>query len=120
MAAMKRLLLITATIIAGAGLLDGALGDGFDWDDAVMFGAIVALQLAVLLGSRGRVAVTLRPDLASWVDRRSARTGEPVNEILDRAVSWLQHGLYEPGSHEAPPTQNQTRVGGDAGTGAGP
>ena len=120
MVAIKRVLLIAATIIAGAGLLDGAFGDGFDWDDVAMFGAIIALQLAVLVGSRGRVTVTLRPDLASWVDRRSARTGEPVNEILDRAVSWLQHGLYEPGNHDLSRPQNQARAGREGGAEAGP
>ena len=80
-------------LIAGIGVVDAAIGDA--WDLVVLFAAIALVQvwiLAKVLDSR--VAVSLRPDLARWAATRSQRTGEPVADVVDRAVAQFQHGLY--------------------------
>lgn len=86
-------LTLLTLLAAGVGVIDATRGD--QWDLVVLFGAVIALQLVVLLGFVGtRVAVSLRPDLARWAEQRSQRTGEPVGDVLDRSVAWFQHGLY--------------------------
>ena len=38
--------------------------------------------------------VTLRPDLAHWLTDRAHATGEPFDDVLDRAVATYQHGMH--------------------------
>jgi hypothetical protein len=42
----------------------------------------------------GRVPLSLRPDLARWLEHRSQTNGERIEDLLDRSVAWYQQGLY--------------------------
>ncbi|MGY1607789.1 MULTISPECIES: hypothetical protein [unclassified Geodermatophilus] len=61
---------------------------GADTDLVLLLGAVLLVQLAALgARTRGRSAVALRPDLAAWLHRQSASTGEPVERLADRCVA---------------------------------
>lgn len=86
-------LTVLTLIIAAIGLVDAAVGR--TWDVFALFVVVAVLQIAVLLSTAGnRVTVSLRPDLARWASQRSHRTGEPLDDVIDRSVAWFQHGLY--------------------------
>lgn len=86
-------LTVATLIVSMVGVVDAAIGQV--WDLFVLFLVVAALQLAVIASSLGnRVDVSLRPDLARFVVQRSQRTGEPVDDVVDRSVAWFQHGLY--------------------------
>ncbi len=89
----NRFVLSVSLVVAGVGALDAFIGR--QWDLLLVLGLIITLQL--ILWSRlraSRVPVTLRPDLAQWLERRSQRTGEAFDDVLDRSVAWYQHGLF--------------------------
>lgn len=82
-------------IVATVGALDAFISR--EWDLLVVFLLIVAVHLALWLRVRAaRTPVSLRPDLARWIEHQAQRSGEPFNDILDRAVARYRHGLYEP------------------------
>ena len=55
---------------------------------AVLFAVVALLEVARgATLSRRRRALTLRPDLARWLEDVAATTGEPREEVLDRSVS---------------------------------
>lgn len=91
---------ISTRVILSAALVVGAVGafDAFisaEWDLLVVFLITISLQLVLWLRSRAnRIPVSIRPDLAHWLERRSQRTGEPFDDLLDRALAWYQHGLF--------------------------
>lgn len=71
------------------------------WDVAALF--TVALLLVVPLATgldRSRRLVLVRDDLASWLARRSATTGEPLGAIADRAVARHREALEAAPSRE--------------------
>jgi hypothetical protein len=75
-----------------AGQLD-AVSAGI-WDLAAVLALIAVLIVAVGLGHRtDRRGVTVRPDLAVWIHRHAAATGEPVDRVVDRAVAAYLTGL---------------------------
>jgi len=83
--------------LALVGMADAAIGGV--WDLFVLFTILAVVHIAALAVSGGnRVQVTLRPDLARWATQRSQRTGEPVDDVIDRAMAWYQQGLYQPPS----------------------
>jgi hypothetical protein len=85
---------ITLAVIAVVGCIDAARHDHVEL--AVLFGflAVGVAALAIVDGrNRGYV---LRRDLASWVERTSAVTGETADELTSRAVSRLRAG-FSPG-----------------------
>ena len=82
---------LSLTVIAVVGCIDAAREDHAGL--AVLFG-ILAVGLATLtLGQARRGAIVLRRDLATWVDRTSAVTGETPDELASRAVSRLRAGF---------------------------
>jgi hypothetical protein len=86
-------LTVITLIVSLVGLADASIGRV--WDLFVMFLVLVIVQMLVLLSASGnRVPISLRPDLARWAKQRSQRTGEPLNDVVDRSVAWFQHGLY--------------------------
>ena len=88
-----RVFIALGVAVAAVGALDAALGD--DWDLFAIFVLVVSLQVAVWARQRdSRRNVTLRPDLAHWLDDRAHATGEPFDDVLDRAVATYQHGLH--------------------------
>ena len=88
-----RVLLTLSLIVTGVGAADSFISA--EWDLLSVFALAGLLQLVIWLQQRGnRLPTTLRPDLAHWLERRSQESGEPFDDILDRAVTWYQHGLY--------------------------
>ncbi|MGF1595737.1 MAG: hypothetical protein ACFCVK_02230 [Acidimicrobiales bacterium] len=88
-----RVLLSVALVITAVGALDAFIGRDFDL--LAVFGLSAVVQLTTWLRYRARrVPVTLRPDLAHWLEEEAQRSGEPFDDVLDRAVAWQKHGLY--------------------------
>ncbi len=88
-----RVVLSTAVIVNAVGVLDAFIGR--DWDLLVVFCLSLSLLLLVWIRARGnRTPVTLRPDLSRLVEHQSQRTGEPFDDVLDRAVAWYHRGLF--------------------------
>jgi hypothetical protein len=82
---------LSLAVIAVIGCIDAARDDHTGL--AVLFG-ILAVGLATLtLGQARHGAIVLRPDLATWVERTSAVTGETPDELTSRAVSRLRAGF---------------------------
>ena len=93
MGVSTRIIVTIGLVVAAVGALDAFVSR--EWDLLVVFLLVISLQstLWLRLGAK-RIPVTLRPDLARWVDRQSDRTGESFEDILDRAVAWFHSGLY--------------------------
>lgn len=88
-----RVLLTVSLIITGVGVLDAAIGS--EWDLLIIFALSAALQLAIWLRQgASRRTTTIRPDLAQWLERRSESTGEPYEDVVDRALATFKQGLY--------------------------
>ena len=87
-----RVLVLVAVALATVGVIDAAVGRV--WDHVVIFAVIVALLVILWLRERlHRVSVTLRPDLAHWLEHRAESSGEPFDDVLDRAVATFKHGI---------------------------
>lgn len=87
-----RLIVTIALVVAGVGALDALVSA--EWDLLVVFLFVMTLQIMLWLRLRAnRIPVTLRPDLARRLDHQSARTGEPFDDTLDRAVAWYHSAL---------------------------
>lgn len=79
-------LVVVTAIVAAVGLVDAIVSDESDF--VAVFGAMLLLLAALLLRTQtSRVRITLRSDLVSWLRRRSASSGEPMEAIADRAVA---------------------------------
>lgn len=88
-----RVLLTISLVVTGVGALDSLISA--EWDLLSVFALTGLLQLAIWLQQRSnRLPMTLRPDLTHWLERRSQESGEPIDDIIDRALTWYQHGLY--------------------------
>lgn len=87
------LVLLAAALLGTAVALVDAVRRG-DSDTTLVTTAVLALLLA--LGAallRTRHTVPLRPDLAAWLGRQAAATGEPVERLADRCVAAYRAGL---------------------------
>ena len=85
---------MTLAVFAVAGCVEAARNDHTQL--AVLFG-ILAVGVVALAVAQGRITgVVLRRDLATWVDRTSAVTGETADQLTSRAVSRLRAG-FSPG-----------------------
>lgn len=92
-------LLSAGMLVTLIGILDAVRVSS--WDLVVLF--VVAGSLFATLWLRsgiGRAPVDLRADLARWLDHRAERTGEPLSDVLDRAVASYQSDLFGPGDLE--------------------
>lgn len=88
------MVLVLATLVSIVGLLDAVVGG--TWDFAVVFGLAVTLQVILVLRTlTGRVAVTLRRDLAEWAADQAVATGESADEVIDRCVSTVRADLVD-------------------------
>ncbi|MGH1491473.1 MAG: hypothetical protein ACRBK7_19090 [Acidimicrobiales bacterium] len=88
-----RVLLSMAMVVTGVGGLDAFISR--EWDLLVVFVLSGIVQFTLWLRHRAnRTPVSLRPDLSRWLERQSQRSGEPFDDVLDRAVAWYQHGLF--------------------------
>jgi hypothetical protein len=71
--------------LAGAGLIEAIrLGRA---GLAVLLGLAVLVAIGAVVTLRQRTVVSLRADLAVWVTRTTAATGETPERLVDRAVS---------------------------------
>ncbi|MEL7156639.1 MAG: hypothetical protein AAFN30_08570, partial [Actinomycetota bacterium] len=95
MGVSTRVLVSLTIVVSAVGALDSTIGR--EWDLLVVFLLSLSLQLVLWLRERAnRTPVTIRPDLARWLERHSSRTGEPYDDVLDRAIAWYRDGLFAP------------------------
>lgn len=88
----SRLLLVLVAVCASVGIIDAAVSR--EWDLLAIFVAVTALVMVLWFRQRlHRVSVTLRPDLAHWLEHRAESSGEPFDDVLDRAVATFKHGI---------------------------
>lgn len=84
--AMTRLLVVSGIVVALVGAVDAAIGR--EWDLFVLF--MAALVIATALGFRlesRRPAIPIRRDLVAWLRDRSSISGEPLSNVVDRAIA---------------------------------
>jgi len=89
------LLTIATLTVAIVGAVDA--GRDRDGDLLVVFLFVAALQLVVLVAGRprDRQAVLVRRDLADWLDEQAQRTGDTVDQIVDRMTAQYR-ALWSP------------------------
>lgn len=88
------MVLSVGLIITLVGALDSFISR--EWDLLVVFLLAAFVQLLLWVRQRAnRTPTSLRPDLARWLNHRSETTGEPFDDMLDRAVARYKHGLYD-------------------------
>ncbi len=84
---------LTLGAVAVVGFIDSVNDDRSG--PAVLF-AVLAVGIAALSRLRvGETTVSVRRDLASWLERVSPVTGETPDEMSDRAVSRLRAGFTD-------------------------
>lgn len=94
-----RFVLSVGLVVTSVGVVDSFISR--EWDLLVVFLLSGVVQLALWLRQRAnRLPVSLRPDLAHWLESRSASLGEPFDDMLDRAVAHYKHGLYSEAGHD--------------------
>lgn len=78
---------VAVLTVASVGAVDAARERNGDL--LTVFLLIVALQVAGLVGRRpgDRQPVTLRRDLAEWIDDQAEHTGDTTDQILDRITA---------------------------------
>lgn len=95
----SRTLLLAIVVVSAVGVLDAAIAPA--WDLVVLFVVIGALaSILALRGLGERRPTALRADLAAALVARSQRTGEPLDQLTDRAVATYLQALADP--DEAP------------------
>ncbi|NNE72236.1 MAG: hypothetical protein HKN26_01070 [Acidimicrobiales bacterium] len=91
----SRVVLMISLLICGVGIVDALIGR--EWDLLVIFIMTALAQFLLLMRFIAtRVPVTIRADLAQWVEDHSEHSGEPVEQIIDRSLAWYRQGLYRP------------------------
>jgi hypothetical protein len=75
--------------LAGAGALLAAIGE--QWGALGLFGVITLVASGGLARRGSRRVVTVRRDLASWLDAASAVEGRTVDDLVDRSVAEHRH-----------------------------
>jgi hypothetical protein len=86
---------LTLTVLAIAGFVDAVRDD--HTGQAVLFGLLAVGVAGLVAGQARSRAIVLRRDLASWVERTSAVTGETADELTNRAVARLWASFSSPG-----------------------
>lgn len=89
-----RALLAVGLLVVGVGVIDAGVTQS--WDLLTILAALGAI-IGVLLvrTTSGRVPTELRPDLAKWIEHRAEKTGEPFEDLLDRAVAAYRSELFD-------------------------
>jgi len=90
---MKRAGALTLLVLSAVGFVDAIRGD--DTGTAVLFGVIFLGVLGLAREKQSTGSVTLRRDLASWLERTSPTSGESPDEMANRAVSRMRAGFSE-------------------------
>lgn len=87
-----RIVVLATFAAAVVGVVDALIAR--DGDLVVVFVVVAVLQFGLFVGALvGRRLVSVRHDLATWLDEQSAVTGEPVSRIVDRCVAAHRAGL---------------------------
>jgi hypothetical protein len=87
-----RTLVLAAASVATVGTIAACIEGNLDL--AVVFVVLVALHVGLLYALSGpRRLLTVRLDLARWVEHRAATTGESVDHVLDRCVASYRAGM---------------------------
>lgn len=87
-----RLVVAVAIVVAGAGMIDAALGSV--WDQfAILAVVVLLLSSAFLMMRSDRVDMTIRADLARWLRARAAVEGESVEVVADRMLATARDHL---------------------------
>ena len=91
---LDRILLAIVAVVALFGAVDALIiGEP---DLLLLFVVILAMTLILLVRAiQARRAIRLRPDLGRWLRTRGRITGEPANEIADRAMANYRQQLGE-------------------------
>jgi hypothetical protein len=84
---------LTLVVIAVVGLIDAIIDDRPG--AAVLFGILAVGVVGLARVRTTETTVSMRRDLASWLERVSPVTGESVDELSDRAVSRLRAGFTQ-------------------------
>lgn len=88
----SNLALSLASVMTVVGAFDAFIGG--EWDFLAIFCIIGLLLLVIWLRQRAdRVPMSIRPDLARWLQHQSRSSGEPVEDITDRALAAYRTGL---------------------------
>ena len=90
---VKRAAALTVLVVSVAGFVDATRGD--DTGTAVLFAVIFVGVLGLAREQQSTGSVTLRRDLASWLERTSPTSGESPDEMANRAVSRMRAGFSE-------------------------
>jgi hypothetical protein len=90
--ALNRVVIVLIGMVSVIGMVDAAIGRS--WDQVAVFVMILLLDLVLVVRvSFRRREVTLRADLAGWLERYAAEGDERVDEVADRAVAAYRAGL---------------------------
>lgn len=84
---------MTLAVIAVVGFVDSVVDDRAG--PALLFAVLALGVLAMARLRMGQTTVSVRRDLASWLDRVSPVTGETPDQLSDRAVSRLRAGFMD-------------------------
>ncbi len=99
-----RILILAVVLVALTGLFDAWVIE--EAETALLFGALLTLGLVLLARTLSkRRPFRVRADLAAWLRQRSDLTGEPVEQIVDRALATYRLELGEETDAAEPPTQ---------------
>lgn len=102
-----RLVITVAVVVAGAGMIDAALGS--IWDQfAILAVVVLLLSSALLMTHSDRVDVMIRADLARWLRTRAAVEDESVEVLADRMLATARDHLSpEPDDSEGEADQRR-------------
>jgi hypothetical protein len=100
---MSRILLLVSGVslaaLAVVGFVDALRDDNGSL--ATLFAVIGAGIVGFVVAAARRDGIVLRRDLATWVERTSAVTGETPQDLTNRAVSRLRAGFTAPQDSDA-------------------
>ena len=97
-----RVLILAVVLVALTGLFDAWVIE--EPETALLFGTALALALVLLARTLSkRRPLRVRADLAVWMQQRSDLTGEPVEQIADRALATYRLQLGEEADEPEPP-----------------
>ena len=99
---LNRAVLLVTSLVLAAGAIDSIVSR--EWDFLTVFAVALALQLLLLLRLVGRrPAVPIRRDLVGWLRAQAALGGEPIDAVVDRAISAYRAGFTDADEQDADP-----------------
>lgn len=99
-----RILILAVLLVALAGLFDAWVIE--EPETAVLFGTVLILGLVLLARTMSkRRPLRVRADLGGWLQQQSDLTGEPVEQVADRALATYRLQLGEGPEAAEPPTK---------------